>query len=754
MTTQNPPQNRLKGFDPREVLKDGTPLHLGDGDLVVGASTRQVLGRMAAALIFCRNAEGKPLFQGITVITPPKLAWNYSDEEIFEMLVSGVTDLRGDPMLEKERERYASMVNIVRCERLEISLALAAAQEAGARHLLLFPESGIFRGNDVAIQSQIQGRSTSFLAEDIWVSHIANLAQRVLPIARKSNSYIVLIASEMSPVKEENRQLLNAVEHLYPAFASFSELNASDEVLKVKAPRWVALSASGRLSQALAEIDAEELEPEFKAQIRVQVAARSDDDELTIRLVREFVDSGEKLPAEMAARFARIAYRSGDEPTSKSLIAGCLDSLTDSPLLEALLEASTKMRDSGLVERLWNRLQALYPQSPSLGLDAEVRVLQQCQQIPVSTSLPVSSKVGFTGFQYFIVDNLPGHSSVDYASFLQTIEGSWPSQLHFGALCASLHAIAWQRPKDALSLALRASGSPLYEDRAVRTLIFVIRRYLLLELLLKNELESYKPPLVRVIQYLAKNSDDAQTRSSLENALSVEVAGALGLPMLISLTLDIVGTGTKLRPPRKSAEPLPPDEFKKLFERVLIWMSQQTVIELGVTRLPNELAGSDVRGLISAMNLLVKREAQITQDDEGLGLIKKYSAMICLLSPFEPQDWSDLDALRVVASKAWVLGHSQYARDVAEQILKLAGDEPMRRRIAWACYADIHQRTRSPIAALLGISCAATCDVSAEPADLFQEAYVLLRVARDLHFYDIARNVLEKCRVLAKTQGQ
>lgn len=753
MATQNPPETRLKGFDPREVLKEGTPLHLGDGDLVVGASTRQVLGRMTAALIFCRNAEGKPLFQGITVIAPPKLAWNHSDEEIFEMLVLGVTDLRGDPMLEKERERYASMVNIVRCERPEISLALAAAQEAGARQLLLFPESGIFRGSDVAIQSQIQGRSTSFLAEDIWVSHIANLAQKVLPIARKSDSYVVLIASEMSPVKAESRQLLNAVEHLYPAFASFSDLNASDKVLQDRVPRWVALASSGRLAQALAEIDAEDLEPEFKTQIRVQVAARSDDNELTIRLVREFVDSGEKLPTEMAARFARIAYRSGDEPTAKSLIAGCLDSLTDSPLLEALLEASTEMRDSGMVERLWTRLQALYPQSLAIGLDAEVRVLQHCQQTSDSKGPPAPSRVGFTGFQHFFVDNLPSHSQVDYASFLQTVESSWPSQLHFGALCASLHAITWKRPKDALRLAIKACDSPVYEKRAVRTLVFVIRRYLLLELLPKEDLEAYKLPLLRVIQYLATNSDDARTRSLLERALSVEVAGALGLPMLISLTLDIVGTGTQLRPPMKSAEPLALDEFKKLFEQALIWMSHQTVIEPGVTRLPKELVGSDIRGFISSLTYLVKHEAQSTQDDDSLGVLMKYSAMICLLFPSEHQDSSDLDALRVVASRAWVLGHAQSARDIAEQILELAGDNPLRRRIAWACYADIYQRTRSPIDALLGISCAATCNVPAEPADLFQEAYVLLRVARDLHFYDIARNVLVKCRLLAEKQG-
>ena len=315
---------RLKGFDPREIFKEGASLHLGDGDLIVGASTRQVLGRMAAALFFCRNEEGKPLIHGVTVIAPPKLAWNHSDEEIFEMLVMGLSDLRGDPVQENERAQYASKVRIVRCERPEIGLALAAAKEAGAHQLLLFPESGIYRGGDVVLQSQTQGRSTAFLAEDVWVSHIASLAQRVLPIARESDSYVVFIASEMPPVKGESRQMLNAVEHLYPAFASFSELEASDKVMQDRVPRWVALAASGRLPQALAEIDAEELEPEFKAQIRVQVAARSDDDELTIRLINEFVDIGQKLPTETAARFARIAYRSGDESTAKSLISGCL----------------------------------------------------------------------------------------------------------------------------------------------------------------------------------------------------------------------------------------------------------------------------------------------------------------------------------------------------------------------------------------------------------------------------------------------
>jgi hypothetical protein len=600
---------------------------------------------------------------------------------------------------------------------------------------------------------EAHGRTATIIAEDVWVPHVGSLARKMLPIARESESYLVLIASDMPPAGEENRKLLEDVPDLYPAYLEYRGAPGPNAILKESVPKWVAMAASGRVGQALAEIDASDLAPNYRAQVKAQVAARGDDDELTIRLVREVLQSGHEMPNDVAARIARISYRSGDEQTAKELIAQCADGITDRPSLEALLEASTQMRDSELVARLWTRLSALYPESTVLAMDCEVRVLQLCQALPSTEATPAPSRIGLAGFQHFVADSLSGKEVVDYSQFLQNVEANWPSEKGFCQLCAAVHAMTWKRAVEALSLAIATCEYPQHRSAAVRVVDLAMRRFLLLELLPKEKIEEFKEPLWHLMRYLASHASDSQTRASVAGALSVDTAGALGLPILTSFTLDIVGAGVQIGAPAETPEPLEPNEFKACFEKLWPWMSAQTAIESGVTRLPLELVSSHPGRFIASLAQIVRRGAQMDHGDEDLVFIEQCAQAVCLLTPFAPAGDPDLDVLRVVASKAALSGQAQRARDIAEQILHLAGTRLPRLRTAWACYADIYQRTGSPMDALLGISCAASCDVPVEPSDAFQEAYVLLRVARDLHFHDLARKVLEKCRKLARLQG-
>jgi hypothetical protein len=744
---------RLSGFDPREVFHQGLPFQPGEGDLIVGGSTAQVMGRMAAALFLgCVTKERKRWFSGITVVAPPLLAWNHPDEAIFEMLVKGAEDYRGDPLAQDERDILRRKVRVVRCDWLNVALVLAAARTCEPRQVLLVPEAALFRDQDIP-EVEARGRSMTLIAEDVWTPHVASLARKLLPIAKEAESHVVLIASDLPPASEQNRKLLVDVSDLYPAYVGFNAGPEPGEVLKNSVPKWVAMAASGRVAQALTEIDDSDLTPEFKAQLKVQVAARSDDDELIERLIQEVLQAGHKLPDDIAGRIARISYRSGDEQTAKKLIAQCSAGISGRALLEALLESSTQMRATELVAQLWTRLATLHPESAALVEDCEVRVLQLCQCLPDADAGSAQSRIGLSGFQHFVVDTLSAKELVDYSTFLQTVEGNWPSERGFSHVCAAVHALTWKRAVDSLNLAVAACESTRYRARAVRLVVHAMRRFLLLELRPNENAEGFKEPLAHLIRYLASHADDSQTRASVARVLSVDTAGALGLPMLVSFTLDTVGAGVRLGAPTVTPKPLEPEEFKARFEALWVWMSAQPAIEVGVTRIPADLVGGDPGRFIASLAQTVRRGAQMDHGEDDLSFIEQCAQAVCLVTPFAPEGAPDLDVLRVVASKAALLGRAQHARDIAEQLLQLAGTEPSRLRAAWACYADIYQRTGSPIDALLGISCAASCDVAVEPNDVFQEAYVLLRVARDLRFHDLARNVLEKCRQLTRLQG-
>lgn len=94
MTNHNKTQNRMLGFDPFALFEDNSSFQPGTAELIIGGTTDQVIGRMAAfMLLVVRTHDGKAHFSGITVIAPPKLIWNRSDEEVLELILNAIHDV-------------------------------------------------------------------------------------------------------------------------------------------------------------------------------------------------------------------------------------------------------------------------------------------------------------------------------------------------------------------------------------------------------------------------------------------------------------------------------------------------------------------------------------------------------------------------------------------------------------------------------------------------------------------------------------
>jgi hypothetical protein len=748
-----PPRKEILGFNPFSIYEKTPGFNLGEGELVVGGSSTQVVGRMAAYLMMtARTPDGNFPFQGVTVIAPSRLVWNYSDADILEMIVEGGNALRTDSVTPDERKIIQKLLTIHRSDRLEVSHVLKAISDSGKKQLLLVPEANKYRDPNVVV-SVVLGRTAVSAPEDQWIPHIASLASQCITLAKANNSLLVLDAPENPPERDSNQKLLREIDDLYTYYIKYTDERTPEESILNSATRWLALAASGRAVEAFAELDAANIDPGYKAQLVVQIASRTGNNELAIRTIKEELSKGTNFPAEMAARFGRIAQRSGDEETAKKLLDQSIESISDEALLQAILMSCTAMKDAALVERTWTRLKAVFPDSELLLDDCEVRLMQLCQLVPGDEQEVQASRIGFSEVHHYVCDALSLRRDVDYKALLKTVSEKWKAEGEFVALCGALHAQCSHDPLKALTLGVLATDSDKYEARSVQILLAAMRRMMLMELIPLDGLEVYKLPLVHVISYLAVHPDDAQARNILSSVLSVESAGLVGLPILASFTLDMATKGAELAPQQVMPPMVPEEDLKAFFEKSLTWMAQQTVVELGVTRLPPEFAGDNAAGLIRNLTALVRNGAMRREGIEDLDFLQKCVFLICLLTPYAPQGYPDLDALRLLAAKCWIEGQSQRARDLAEQILEVGSDTRERQRIAWGCYADIYQRTQSPIDALIGISCAVICGTKIEPSDLFQEAYTLLRIARDIHLYDIAQSILPACRNLYDMQN-
>ncbi len=478
----------------------------------------------------------------------------------------------------------------------------------------------------------------------------------------------------------------------------------------------------------------------------LQIAARAGDSAKVLENLQYYSARLDHLPADTLARFGRMANTHGDEELSKAFLAAALNELNDQMWLETTLNTVTSLGASELVDKSWARLAALFPTSIILSENRELRLLKICEaSTPQQAAV---SRAGFEDFHHFVADTLRPAEQVDYSQLHEQVTQRWPAQISLATLCAALHAREQQLLPQTIVYAVEAAQNVVHEPFAVRILLAALRRMFLLEVPADEDGHPYKLALLLLLRFLAANPAEARFRAGVSNALSVESAGRHGLPILLTLVLDILAQGANPAPAVEAAEPCTQEQFQAFFVQAIDWMKQQPAVELGVTRLPAAIVGSDAPAYISFVLRLMRYASTQLETAEDLRFLEQCASVVCSIHPYAPEFNSDLDVLRLLAVKFCLQGQPQRARDVAEQMLAVGTGSAQRQRLAWAHYADVYQRTRAPADALIGLSCAALTDAQVEPADLFQEAYTLLRTARDLNFYELAEMALRACQRL------
>ncbi|HVZ44310.1 MAG TPA: hypothetical protein VHA82_10915 [Ramlibacter sp.] len=215
-----PERPRLPGFDPRSVFEDAPGIRLGEGIFVVGGEWRQVLGRLAACYLKFRDADNRMYFRGVTVIAPPKAAWDHSDEDIQKAVLDGMADIDGAHLPQDVVPHFLARFLIVRGDRFDVAPVAEAVAASGERQVVLIPEASKYR--DPSLQQQFGlGRTSSLLPEDVWVPHSARLGESCTAQAEPLGSVIVFHAPEDFLVKRENMDALSAVDLLYPLILGY-----------------------------------------------------------------------------------------------------------------------------------------------------------------------------------------------------------------------------------------------------------------------------------------------------------------------------------------------------------------------------------------------------------------------------------------------------------------------------------------------------------------------------------------------------
>jgi hypothetical protein len=441
------------------------------------------------------------------------------------------------------------------------------------------------------------------------------------------------------------------------------------------------------------------------------------------------------------------------EENQSSHIAYC-DRLFLSSTLRKSWKSLSKpaVGDDALQEKIAVRLSAFFPQS--LGLLAyrletlaDKRAYAAISELLTSNSESSRSEIGV--FFVCIANGLCVPSTPNYEQLVAEVVRADPDRDARARVLCSREALARGDFSNALAILLPAPGQ-LLSSTTARALIRVCSRFLLErrrdgELALSGDELRY--PVTAIVEYLATNSTDANTRIQLVDLLGIETAGILGLSVIVWITLNLADSRVATQTARQSVakESTAGWDLTSFLKRAFTWMAKESPLILHMASLPEDLLGAEPNYVFDEVRQLLRHDQDL-RDEPSADAFEKLAYIAALVAPLTDQPNEDIDIIRYAAARFVAANRPQKARDLEEQALVLAGSDKPRRRLGWLAYADVYHRCHNTIESLLALACmfAVKTDISIE--DLWQEGFLLFRVLRDLHFIDDARSVLKMLR--------
>lgn len=736
---------QLEEFNPEAVFNEQNIPAPGGAMLVIHPHQDAVISRcIVAAFMLTNREDGRLVYKTLTFIAPSQVIWSRSEDETFELLLTGLMQVRGGEATDGERAQLRAKFKFVRLADISPEAVANAIEAGGANQFVLLPWATSYRD---AVTLDLGGQPTVRLEEDTWVPHTAALARRLIEVARKKNCYVLMTTPVKAPTTQASNQLLLNVED----FAVAGLQNETQDELMKQLAGWAAAAASGRAAQALAQLEAENLPELTKKQARMQIVSYGGDHQGAAELIRELLEHM-TVTGGAAVQWAGICIKGHDRETAAQLIAANLDALTDERDLQEALRISTQSRDSALVERAWKRLASLFQNSRTLGLDCEVRLLQVCGLATKPQEARAVTRIGFSDHHEYLARLLSAGAQRDYMQPLADFEARWPDHRELSLMCFATHAEAVEDAAAAWGVIGGLVPESRFSGAAARLALRVMRKLLLHDAIRRDDSDIYRIPLEAVLTHLSEHPDDGETRGSLLNTLDVERSGNVGYPLLIAIALDMVREEASPGPELTRVTMAEHAEFKALLQRFDAWHGKNGVFDARKP-LPAHVVGPNAAGLAVLLQKSLEQELFAKSTAAALGDLEFLANLLPAVARHVPGETGDIHALRALAGRYSLFGDNQRARDLAETILHVAGDSPARKRMAWGAYADIYLRTSNARDALVGIICAVATQAQLPAPDLAYEVYTHFRAVRDIGFVEQAAPLFERYKKLQEMMG-
>jgi Tfp pilus assembly protein PilF len=458
------------------------------------------------------------------------------------------------------------------------------------------------------------------------------------------------------------------------------------------------------------------------------------------------------------AKLARIATDAGGMVLAARLLHRAVDKLDTREALEFACRTADNLDDRDLQDRITARFERLFPGAVELRQWRARALMAAGEHAAASialTDLPDASET--RELLAFLAVALAGVAVPDYVALLRSLSAQNPSRT--AQARAFLIEDALRRGLIVHAFELAIPVRPGTTARRHVDLVLRVVTRLLFDRDAQGNLavdpDRLATAVLEVVRYLSAHSADGAVRLRLTRMLSVEVSGSIGLPLIASVAVNLINRPRSLRekPVIHALSPEELDNRRAFLESAFDWLEAETPIVIGRAVLPTSLLPEDVDEVAAAIPHLLIALGGHFKDDEDVKEILNWLALGTSLAPHTSDPDQDLAMIQLAAGRLGLAGRVQHARDLAEQALQAAGDNPRRQRAAWFVMADVYHRVGNNLESLIALACAAAgaSDIDAEQA--WQEVNALARLLRDIGLFELARETLGTANDLLHQMG-
>ncbi|WP_146770283.1 hypothetical protein [Mesorhizobium hawassense] len=737
-----------------------SPFSFGGGDIFSCGpfGLLEHVANMIFILSMVEDRGGRNPISEFVVVLPPDS--EHTVEDVRAAFANAVAVHRGRPLDEQELKVLPRRLQIVHAANLQVDAVTEIVERVRRNSVLILCAGAKYR--DEAVEVPDAGPGQPGLEEDLWVPHFHSLAAKAVAVAGRNELYVALHTGKWRPHRKGNANLLLSVENC--GLLTAEDDNDIDGVLAENAELWFAAIEAGRIGSVLAAID--ELPGGFrrhKTGLKIQMLHRAGLAPQAVELIREDLRSGSDPSPEGRVKLAIIAVEAGAHDLAAELLNPAIRELATEEMLEAAVNLAYELGEKELESRSVAQLERMFPGSHHLQRH-RLRLLLKARDYAGVTAMLAAPPPGIdqevAAYYERLATGLSGADKSGYEAVLAEVANRWPGRLVQARLACIRDADARGLFSQALALCMTLELTGGNAQRSAWALLHAIE-----QLLIRRDEDGglgidpadLDRPVNALLGYLARNPADGETRQALAKLLSVKVTGTYGLPVIATATLKLVqatpaptGNAPRLRA-RGQADY--EESLMPFLKSALQWLADQRVVALGRTTLPAALLNGQADTLINGLSGLIEHVSQGLRDASDIDYIQKLLAIAVATAPHTSAPNIDLMLIRLVGGAYVTAGRVQHARNLAEHGLQVAGDDPLRSRIAWYGFADIYHRLHNLTESLVGMACALSCEAPVGPEEAWYETHGLIRLMRDLNMTAFARSLLPVAKQLFRTMG-